>query len=142
MAGVNKAIIVGNLGQDPDLKHLDGGTAVANFTVATNEKWKDKDGEWKERTEWHKLVAWGKLAEICGQYLHKGIKVYIEGRLQTRSWDKDGEKRYTTEIVVNNMVMLGAKGDPADNASGDDYTFKPAEPVEDPAPGDDDDLPF
>ena len=136
MAGVNKAIIVGNLGRDPDVKQLDNGT-VANFTVATNEKWKDKNGDSQERTEWHRCVAWGKLAEICGQYLSKGKQVYIEGRLQTRSWDKDGETRYTTEIVVNQMQMLGAKGDPAD-----DITFKPAEAVEDSAPDSDQDLPF
>lgn len=139
MAGVNKVILVGNLGGDPELKHLDSGSVVANFTVATNEKWKDKQGEYQERTEWHRLVAWGKLAEICGQYLSKGKQVYIEGRLQTREWDKDGEKRYTTEIVANNMVILGRVGDPVEGTAK-------AEPAEDPGPTASDlagdDLPF
>ena len=113
MAGINKAIIIGNLGRDPELKYLSDGTAVASFSVATSETWKDKTtGEKKENTEWHRVQCWRKLAEICGEYLKKGSQVYIEGRLQTRSWeDKSGEKKYTTEIVASTMQMLGSKGE-------------------------------
>lgn len=108
MAGVNKAILVGRLGKDPEIKYTPSGTAVTNFTMATSENFKDKDGQKQERTEWHRIVAFGKLAEICGEYLAKGKQVYIEGRIQTRSWDdKNGNKRYTTEIVANSMQMLG-----------------------------------
>jgi single-strand DNA-binding protein len=111
---VNKVILVGRLGKDPEVKYTQGGTPVAKFTVATNEVWKDQNGEKQERTEWHNIVAWTKLAEICGQYLNKGSRVYIEGRIQTRSWeDKEGNKRYTTEIRADNMVMLGGKPDEA-----------------------------
>lgn len=111
---VNKVILVGRLGKDPELKYTQGGTPVARFSLATDESWKDQNGEKQQRTEWHNIVAWRKLAEICGQYLSKGKLVYIEGKLQTRSWeDKEGNKRYTTEIVADNMVMLGAKGDEA-----------------------------
>jgi len=111
---VNKVILVGRLGKDPEVKYTQGGTAVAKFTVATNEVWKDQSGEKQERTEWHNIVAWTKLAEICGQYLTKGSRVYIEGRIQTRSWeDKEGNKRYTTEIRADNMVMLSGKTDEA-----------------------------
>ena len=111
MAGINKAIIIGRLGRDPEVRYTPSGVAVANFSVATSEDWKDKDsGEKKERTEWHRIVAFGKLGEICGQYLSKGKQVYIEGRIQTRDWeDQNGVKRYTTEIVANQMQMLGAK---------------------------------
>ena len=99
--GVNKVILVGNLGGDPELRSTPGGTSVASFTLATNESWNDKDGARQERTEWHRIVAWGRLAEICGQYLRKGRQVYIEGRLQTRSWeDKQGNQRKTTEIIA------------------------------------------
>ena len=108
MAGVNKAILVGRLGKDPEIKYTPSGTAIANFTMATSENYKDKDGQKQERTEWHKIVAFGKLAEICGEYLAKGKQVYIEGRIQTRSWDdKEGNKKYMTEIVANTMQMLG-----------------------------------
>ena len=108
MAGVNKAILVGRLGKDPEIKYTPSGTAIANFTMATSENYKDKDGQKQERTEWHKIVAFGKLAEICGESLAKGKQVYIEGRIQTRSWDdKDGNKKYMTEIVANIMQMLG-----------------------------------
>ncbi len=107
---VNKAIIVGNLGRDPEVRYTPGGTAVANFTVATSERWKDKaSGEMKEQTEWHRIVAWGRLGEICGEYLSRGKQVYIEGRIQTRSWEKDGVTRYTTEIVAQEMKMLGSR---------------------------------
>ena len=108
---VNKVMLIGRLGQDPEVKHATTGTAVASFTIATSENWKDKSGEKQEKTEWHKIVAFGRTAEICGEYLTKGRQVYIEGKLQTRQWDKDGEKRYTTEVVANVMQMLGTKGD-------------------------------
>jgi single-strand DNA-binding protein len=109
MAGVNKVIIIGNLGKNPELKYTQGGTAVASFSVATSEEWKDKNtGAKQEKTEWHNVVAWKGLAEICGKYLHKGSKVYIEGKLQTREWkDRDGNKRYNTEVNVLDMEMLG-----------------------------------
>jgi single-strand DNA-binding protein len=105
---VNKVILIGNLGKDPELKHTSSGTAVATVTLATNERFKDKGGEWQDRTEWHNVVLWGRLAEIASEYLKKGRSVYVEGRLQTRSWeDKQGQKRYTTEIVASDLVLLG-----------------------------------
>lgn len=115
MAGVNKVIIIGRLGRDPELRYFQDGTPVANFSVATSEQWTDKQtGEKREKTEWHRIVAFRRLAEICGQYLAKGRQVYIEGRLQTREWeDRDGNKRYTTEIVASNMQMLGSRQDTA-----------------------------
>ena len=110
MGAVNKAILVGNLGKDPELRFTPGGQAVANFTVATNEAWTDKGGEKKERVEWHRIVAFGKLAETCGEHLNKGRQVYVEGRLQTREWtNKEGAKQYTTEIVADTVVFLGQK---------------------------------
>lgn len=111
--GINKAIIVGTLGQDPEIRYTSNGAAIANLSVATNEEWKDKNtGEKQERTEWHRVSIFGKLAEICGKYLHKGSQVYLEGRIQTRKWqDKNGADRYTTEIVAHEMQMLGSKGD-------------------------------
>jgi single-strand DNA-binding protein len=109
--GVNKVIIVGNLGQDPEVRPMPNGAAVANFTIATSESWKDKQtGEQKEQTEWHRIVMYRRLAEIAGEYLRKGSKVYIEGRLQTRKWqDQQGQDRYTTEIVANEMQMLDSR---------------------------------
>jgi single-strand DNA-binding protein len=108
---VNKAIIIGNLGGDPEVRYTQSGAAVANFTVATTEKWKGQDGQMQEQTEWHRIVAFARLGEICGEYLSKGSKVYIEGRIQTRKWtDKDGNSRYTTEIVAREMKMLDSKG--------------------------------
>ena len=109
---VNKAILVGNLGRDPELRHTASGQAVASFTVATNRSWKSQDGTANEETDWHNIVAWGRLAEICQQYLQKGRKVYVEGRIQTRSWDdaKTGQKRYMTEIVANQMIILDSPG--------------------------------
>ena len=110
MASVNKAIIIGNLGRDPETRFLPNGDAVCNFSIATTEKWKDKSGEMKESTEWHRISAFGKTAEVCGEYLRKGSSVYIEGRIQTRKWtDKDGNERYTTEIRCDRMQMLGGK---------------------------------
>ena len=109
---LNKASLIGRLGGDPEVRYTQSGTAVANFTVATSERWKDKDGQQQEQTEWHRIVAFARLGEICGEYLSKGSLVYIEGRIQTRSWDdKDGNKRYTTEIVAREMKMLGSKND-------------------------------
>lgn len=108
---VNKVILVGRLGKDPDVRYTPDGTMVTNFNLATDEQWKDKNGEKVQKTEWHRIVTWGKLAEICGNYLVKGKLVYIEGRIQTRSWeDKEGVKRFTTEIIASNMQMLDSKG--------------------------------
>ena len=110
--GINKVILVGNLGNDPEVRYTPSGTAVANVSVATGESWKDKNtGERQERTEWHRVVFFSRLAEIVEQYLKKGAKVYVEGRLQTRSWEQEGVKRYTTEIIANDMQMLDSRGD-------------------------------
>jgi single-strand DNA-binding protein len=112
MASVNKVILVGRLGKDPELKYTQSGDAVANFSIATDETWKDQSGEKQQRTEWHNIVAWKKLADICGEYVKKGQQVYIEGKLQTRKWeDQEGNTKYKTEIVANNLVMLGKKED-------------------------------
>lgn len=109
---VNKAIIVGNLGKDPEVRHTQNGTAVCNFSVATTEKYKDNQGQQQEQTEWHNIVVWGNLADICSKYLHKGKQVYLEGKIQTRKWqDKEGNDKYTTEIVAFSMQMLGNAGD-------------------------------
>ena len=117
MAGksVNKVILLGNLGKDPEVKYTPQGTAVAKFTIATNERFKDKAGEWQDRTEWHNLVAWARTAEIVGEYLKKGSKVYIEGSLRTSSWDdkQTNQKKYKTEIVVNDLVLLSGRGEGA-----------------------------
>lgn len=140
---INKAIIIGRLGRDPEVRYAQSGAAVTTFSVATSEKWKDKNsGEMQERTEWHRIVAFGKLGEICGEYLAKGKQVYIEGRLQTRSWEQDGVTRYMTEIVANDMKMLEPKGSSAggggyrDTKPSNDYP-EPSYP--EPA---DDDIPF
>ena len=110
--GVNKVILVGNLGSDPELRYTGSGTAVCNFSLATTESYKDRDGNQVENTEWHRVVAWARLAEICGEYLKKGRQVYIEGQLQTRQWeDKDGNTKYTTEIKAREMQMLGSRDD-------------------------------
>ena len=140
---INKVILVGNLGRDPEIRYTPSGMAVANFSVATTEKWKDKQsGEMQERTEWHRIVAWGRLGEICGEYLSKGRQVYIEGKLQTRQWEKDGVTRYTTEVVASEMKMLGSKsqGDgyrPSDSSTAPEYSGPPL-----PGTQDDDDIPF
>ncbi|MEN9796649.1 MAG: hypothetical protein RL653_345 [Pseudomonadota bacterium] len=155
MAGsVNKAIVIGNLGKDPEVRFTPGGQAVANFSVATNESWKDKNGQAQERTEWHRIVVWGKLAELCGEYLKKGRSAYVEGRLQTREWtDKEGKKNYTTEIVANQVVFLGGR-DGAGGGGGmgggrgggrDDFGGPPGEDMGSPPPsggGADEDIPF
>jgi single-strand DNA-binding protein len=117
MAGrsVNKVILLGRLGKDPEVKYTPSGTPVARFTLATNDRFKDKEGNWQDRTEWHTLTAWARTAEIVGEYLKKGSQVYIEGSLRTRSWDdkQTGQKKYMTEVNVNEMVMLGGKGEGA-----------------------------
>ena len=110
MASLNKVLLIGNTGRDPEVRYTASGTAVASFSLATSEKFKNKNGEWEERTEWHNIILWGRLAEIAGEYLAKGKTVYIEGRLQTRKWqDRDGKDRYTTEIVGEKMQMLSRK---------------------------------
>ncbi len=123
--GLNKVMLIGHLGSDPEVKVMTSGQSKANFTLATTESFKDSDGNWQEKPEWHRIVVWGKLAEICGQYLKKGRQVYVEGRLQTRSWDdpKSGEKKYTTEIVCSEMQMLGGQRDQnGAQAGGNDGT--------------------
>ena len=123
-SGVNKVILIGNLGSDPELRYTPSGVPVANFRIATNEVWVNQDGERGERTEWHRIVAWRKLAETCGEYLSKGKQVYIEGKIRTRSWeDRDGNKRYTTEIVADNIQMLGSKDKPTVDSSPQDPGF-------------------
>ncbi|MFP6780791.1 MAG: single-stranded DNA-binding protein [Gammaproteobacteria bacterium] len=118
--GVNKVMLIGNLGADPEVRYTAGGAAVANVTLATAESWRDKEsGEQQERTEWHKIVFFSRLAEIVGEYLKKGSQVYVEGRLQTRKWqDRDGNDRYTTEIVANEMQMLGSRGGGGSSSGG------------------------
>ena len=108
--GVNKVILIGNLGADPEVRFTPGGQAVANFRIATSDTWTDKNGQKQERTEWHRIVVWGKLAELCGEYLKKGRQCYVEGRLQTREWtDKENRKNYTTEVVANSVTFLGGR---------------------------------
>lgn len=148
MSGVNKVILIGNLGADPDLRHTPSGTAVSNLRLATTEVFSNREGEKNKRTEWHRIVVFGRLAEICNQYLKKGRQVYIEGRLQTREWeDKSGDKRYTTEIVATNMVMLGSRSE-GGFSSDDAQPDAPAEAVDAPTAGagasteEDSDLPF
>jgi single-strand DNA-binding protein len=132
MGSVNKVILIGNLGRDPELRYTQSGQAVANFTLATSERFANKAGEQQERTEWHRIVAWGKTGELCAQYLSKGRSVYIEGRLQTRDWeDKEGQKRSTTEIVAQNVTFLGPRtGAPsgASGGAGGDSQREPAAP--------------
>ena len=146
---VNKVILVGNLGKKPELRYTPGGQAVANFTLATNERFGGRDGQpAQERTEWHRIVVWGRTAENCGQYLDKGRQVYIEGRLQTREWqDKEGQKRQTTEIVATTVQFLGGKGGGAGESMGDDRMAAGVPSGADDfggegAGGSDDDLPF
>jgi single-strand DNA-binding protein len=134
--GVNKVILIGNLGADPEIRYTANGTAVADLNIATTESYVDRDGNRQEQTEWHRVVAWRKLAEVCGQYLSKGKQVYIEGRLRTTSYEKDGIKRYTTKIEVREMLMLGG---PGDRGSSRD-TEPPFSAPEGGVP--DDDIPF
>jgi len=154
---VNKVILIGNLGKDPEVKYTPSGMAVANFTLATNERYKDKEGNWQDKTEWHNLVAFQRTAEIVGEYLKKGRSVYIEGKLQTRSWDdkESGQKKYRTEILVNDVVLLGGReggesgggysrgGQKSSgfDQSGPDYDNAPA-PAAHPTEVTDEDIPF
>jgi single-strand DNA-binding protein len=143
MSGVNKVILIGNLGANPEMRYTQGGQAVANLRIATTERWTDRNtGQKQEATEWHRVVVWGKQAEIVSQYLTKGRQVYVEGRIRTRQWqDQSGQKRYTTEIVAQNVTMLGGRGErspdevaatvPPDDAGAGDF-----------GPGPDDDIPF
>ena len=126
--GINKVILVGNLGNDPDVRYTAGGAAVANVSIATTEAWKDREsGEMQEKTEWHKVVFFGKLAEIVAEYVKKGSQIYIEGRLQTRKWqDKEGNERYTTEIVANEMQMLGGRSSGGGGSGGSPERERPA----------------
>jgi single-strand DNA-binding protein len=144
MAGINKVIIVGRLGKDPEVSYVPSGAAVAKFSVATSETWKDKNtGEKKERTEWHRIVAWDKLGEICGKYLSKGRQVYVEGKLQSRSYDdKEGIKRYVTDIIAQEVQFLGGNRDSSD-AGRSGGGPAPREPAGGHGPaGGDDDIPF
>lgn len=145
MKGVNKVILIGRLGNDPEVRYTTNGTAVANFSLATSDFWKDQSGQKQEKTEWHRIVAWGKTAQLCGEYLKKGRPVYLEGRLQTRSWDDaSGNKKYTTEVIVNNLQFLGSAGEAgaprpqADNSQG----MTPKFTEEAPSFESDDDIPF
>lgn len=144
--GVNKVILVGNLGQDPETKFMPSGQAVCNISIATTESWNDKtSGEKVEKTEWHRVVFFRRLAEIAGEYLRKGSQVYVEGRLQTRKWqDKNGNDRYTTEIVANEMQMLGGKGGGVASMPNEPMSSSQSEPVAASAGADDfdDDIPF
>lgn len=150
MSGVNKVILVGRLGKDPEVRNLDNGASVANFTIATSESYKDRTtGEKKEITEWHNIVLWRGLAEIAQKYLHKGDMIYIEGKLRTRSWEKEGVTRYTTEVVADNMTMLSTRGSGGSSSGGGYSSGEPArqstERAPDFSPGAEsgtDDLPF
>ncbi|WP_426757162.1 single-stranded DNA-binding protein [Myxococcus sp. Y35] len=160
--GVNKVILIGNLGADPEVRFTPGGQAVANFRIATSESWVDKNGQKQERTEWHRIVVWGKLAELCGEYLKKGRQCYVEGRLQTREWtDKENRKNYTTEVVANAVTFLGGGGRDAGDGMGggggggrrqfspqrgggmdSDYGQPPPDDMGGGHGGNDDDIPF
>jgi single-strand DNA-binding protein len=156
MAGksVNKVILIGNLGKDPEVKYSQGGVPVARFSLATNERFKDKEGQWQDRTEWHNIVAFQRTAEIAGEYLKKGGKCYIEGRLQTRSWDdKDsGQKKYMTEIIANDLVLLSGRSEGAGDdsggrsrgaaAGGNNFDQSAPEPAPASTPISDEDIPF
>ncbi|HEU5060321.1 MAG TPA: single-stranded DNA-binding protein [Kofleriaceae bacterium] len=144
--GINKVILIGNLGNDPEMRHTPNGAGVCEFRLATNEAWTDKQGQRQERTEWHRVVVWGKKAEVCSKYLSKGRQVYVEGRLRTRSWeDKEGNKRYTTEVIANDVQFLGGGRDGGGGGGGRGG-------MDEPPPGDyfgggggggpDDDIPF
>ena len=165
--GVNKVILIGNLGADPEVRFTPGGQAVANFRIATSESWTDKNGQKQERTEWHRIVVWGKLAELCGEYLKKGRQCFIEGRLQTREWqDKEGKKNYTTEVVASGVTFLGGRdgagahgggegsysqargggrgagGGGGGRPQGDDFGPPPPDDMNQGGHGGDDDIPF
>ena len=143
-SGINKVILVGNLGQDPEVKYTAGGAAVTTLSLATSESWKDKDtGSDQEKTEWHRVVLWRRLAEIAGEYLKKGSKVYIEGQLQTRKWEQDGQTRYTTEVVGRDMQFLDSRGGSSSDSSSYEDTSQDAGSQNLPDSGiTDDDIPF
>ena len=143
-SGINKVIIVGNLGQDPEIKYTAGGAAVTTLSIATSDSWKDKDsGMDQERTEWHRVVLWRRLAEVAGEYLKKGSKVYIEGQLQTRKWEQEGQTRYTTEIIARDMQFLDSRGSSNNESTqkNSEMNAQSAADVPDSAI-DDDDIPF
>ena len=143
-SGINKVIIVGNLGQDPEIKYTAGGAAVTTLSIATSDSWKDKDsGMDQERTEWHRVVLWRRLAEIAGEYLKKGSKVYIEGQLQTRKWEQEGQTRYTTEIIARDMQFLDSRGNSNTSSTrkSSEMDDQSASDVPDSAI-EDDDIPF
>lgn len=145
MASLNKVMLIGNLGKDPEVRYTTSGKAVASFSLATTDKFKNASGEWEEKTEWHNVVLWGRQAEIAGEYLAKGRTVFIEGRLQTRKWqDKDGRDRWTTEIVGDRMQMLGGRGgEGGGNRQGGGRSEAGSEPVyEEPVFNPDEDIPF
>jgi single-strand DNA-binding protein len=137
MLGVNKVILVGNLGADPEVRYSSTGTAVTNFRIATSENWTNREGGRETRTEWHRVVAFGKLGEICAEYLNKGKQIFVEGRLRSRSWeDKEGSKRWITEIVATNIVMLGTAGEQVKGVAGESLEEPPELAQEE------DDIPF
>ncbi len=140
---LNKVMLIGNLGRDPEVRSTPSGQSVASFSLATNRRWKDRDGNRQEQTEWHNIVCWGRQAEIAGQYLAKGRQIFVEGRLQTRSWDdkQSGEKKYRTEIVCDNFQMLGGRGDSMQSGGGGHSPSGPPDGPPDSGP-DDDDIPF
>lgn len=144
MRGINKVTLVGNLGKDPEVQYLESGIPLAKVTIATNERYKDKAGNWQDQTEWHNIVLWRGLAEVAEKYLKKGSMVYLEGKLRTRSWDdKDGNKRYTTEIVGDNLLMLDRKGEANDSAPSPAASVQqPATPANESSEDQTDDLPF
>ncbi len=143
-SGINKVIIVGNLGQDPEIKYTAGGAAVTTLSIATSDSWKDKDtGMDQERTEWHRVVLWRRLAEIAGEYLKKGSKVYIEGQLQTRKWEQEGQTRYTTEIIARDMQFLDSRGSSSNSSTEKNSEMNDQSESNVPdSPIDDDDIPF
>ena len=150
MASLNKVMLIGNLGKDPEVRYTAAGTAVASFSVATSERFKNKNGEWEEKTEWQNVTLWARLAEIAGEYLSKGKTVYIEGRLQTRKWqDRDGKDRWTTEIVGEKMQMLSGRGEGGGGGGGrggarpaDEGGYNGGPSYDEPAFNPDDDIPF
>jgi len=143
MASLNKVMLIGNLGKDPEVRYTGSGTAVAGFSLATSDRIKNKNGEWEDRTEWHNITLWGRLAEIAGEYLSKGKSVYIEGRLQTRKWqDRDGRDRYTTEVVGDKMIMLSGKGETGGKSGTGPPEGHESPAYDEPSFNPDDDIPF
>lgn len=143
MSGVNKVILVGRLGKDPEVRNLENGAVVANFTMATSETYKDRNtGERKEITEWHNIVLWRGLAEVAAKYLHKGDMIYVEGKLRTRSWEKEGVTRYTTEVVGDAMTMLSTRSSGGDRSSAPQYAQSGSDEIKSVSENTTDDLPF